>query len=109
MRDISEFGLHELDDYNEMIRCLSAFKEDFIQCNHDIRRLAKTAYNVFPENSTLGKAFKCCGIWMVRDCWYKKAEESCPKNQLHLIHKMPHKLLPSLHEWCDDYRDDSMG
>ena len=68
--DISEFRLHELDEYNEMIGCLSTFKDDFVTCNQHIKNLGHTVYNLFPENSTLGKAIKCCGIWMVRSDLY---------------------------------------
>jgi hypothetical protein len=107
--DISEFGFHELDEYNDMIGCLSSFKEDFVQCNRNIKKLGQSAFNVFHENSTVGKMVKCCGIWMLRDCWKEKAIQKCPKDHILLIHKMPYKLLPMLHNWCNDYRDDSFA
>jgi len=107
--DISEFGLDELDEYNDMIKCLSNFKEDFVECNRDIKRLGQMVFNIFPENSTIGSIVKCCGIWQLRDCWKKKAVDKCPKDQLLVIHRMPNKLLPMLHDWCFDYSDDSIA
>ncbi|KAH9522630.1 hypothetical protein DERF_006197 [Dermatophagoides farinae] len=102
------YKVEELNIYNTLVDCVSNWREKFAKCNLEITALADNIFTVINEHSTVGEIIKCCGIWLVRDCWLSHSGHYCTKNQTEIIWQLPFKLVPYLHKWCNVYHDQTI-
>ena len=100
-------SLDQLTEYNGLIDCMSKIRETFIECNEQAQKQGKTVLEYVDEDSEMGKLLKCCGIWMVRDCWVDAAKSKCSDEQVEMIINTPTKLMPQISDFCSKYPSDS--
>ncbi|KAH9417860.1 hypothetical protein DERP_013120 [Dermatophagoides pteronyssinus] len=107
-KTIQLFNVDELNVYNTMVDCVTNWRQQFSQCNLEMSALANQIFTIIEEQSKFGEIIKCCGIWLVRDCWISHSEKYCSKNQSELIFHLPFRLVPYLNKWCTVYHDQTI-
>jgi len=103
------FNVDKIVEYNRLIGCFSSINLDFQACNNWAKDQAdkylETFEGVFGKSSEIVKMAKCCGVWVIRDCWVKAAKEKCPHATVELVNDMPTKFMPQIGTLCKDYTD----
>lgn len=103
--DISSmFSLNRLSEYNQLIDCISKIRPEFTRCNIDAQRKGEKVLKYVDESWELGIILKCCGVWLVRDCWVEAAaSKNCSPAQVDQLRNMPSKFMPGLKDVCHKY------
>ena len=99
----SIFSLNNLRDYSQLIDCVAKIKDAFIDCNDEAQRKGEKVLKYVDEKTELARLLKCCGVWLVRDCWVKAAEGQCTREQVDQLYNMPSKMMPGLDGVCQKY------
>lgn len=98
-----------LGDYNRLIDCVSKIKGQFTSCNEEAQRKGEAVLKWVDEKSEMGTLLKCCGIWLVRDCWVRAAQKECTDEQVVQLKNMPTKMIPAIQSLCAKYQPGSSG
>lgn len=99
----SMLSLKNLGEYNQLIDCVAKIKVSFTTCNQEAQRKGEAVLRYVDEKSEMGTLLKCCGIWLVRDCWVKAAGNECTAEQVKQLQNMPSKMMPGLEGLCQKY------
>ena len=99
----SMLSLKNLGEYNQLIDCVAKIKDSFTHCNEEAQRKGEAVLKYVNEKSELGTLLKCCGIWLVRDCWVNAAKGKCTDEQAHQLQNMPSKMMPGLERICEKH------
>lgn len=97
------FSLQNLGEYNQLIDCVSNIRYAFIHCNEEAQSKGEKVLKYVDEKSELGTLLKCCGVWIVRDCWLRAAATNCTAEQAEQLRNMPSKMMPGLGAMCEKY------
>jgi len=98
------FSLDKLAEYNSLVDCFTTIKSDFSACNREAQERGEFALKYIDENSDFGVMLKCCGTWMVRDCWVNAAKDRCHDASVQQLHTLPVKFMPALEKVCERYQ-----
>jgi len=104
---LEAFSLDKIAEYNSLVDCFSAIKTEFTECNKEALRQGELVLRYIDEGSEFGTLLKCCGTWVVRDCWVKSAQEKCAVESVQQLHTLPVKFMPALKQVCVDYQPGS--
>lgn len=99
----SMLSLSNLGEYNQLIDCITKIRASFTHCNEEAQRKGEAVLKYVNEKSELATLLKCCGIWLVRDCWVKAAAQNCTAEQVDKLQNMPSKMMPGLEGLCHKY------
>lgn len=108
--DLSKmFSLDRLSEYNQLIDCISKIRPEFTRCNLEAKRKGEKVLKFINEKWELATLIKCCGVWLVRDCWLEAATEQCSDAQVDQLRNMPSKFMPGLEDVCHKYPSGSFA
>lgn len=96
-----------LGEYNRLIDCVAKIKGQFTRCNEEAQRKGEAVLKWVDEKSEMGTLLKCCGIWLVRDCWVRAAQQECTDDQVTQLRNMPTKMIPAIQSLCAKYQPGS--
>lgn len=106
---MSAFSLEMLGDMNELVSCWGKTSAAVIECNSRAQAQGETVLKLIDENSEFGRLLKCCGAWLVRDCWADAARHAnCTDAQVQIILTSPGKFIPQLSSYCESYPSGSL-
>jgi hypothetical protein len=107
LQGIEMFSLGKLVEYNSLIECFTTIKEDFSACNREAHHRGEVVLKYVDENSDFGVLLKCCGTWLVRDCWVDAAKDKCKEGSIKQLYNLPAKFMPAISQMCKDYQPGS--
>lgn len=102
-------SLKNLGEYNQLIDCVAKIRVPFTECNEQAQQKGEMVLRWVDEKSQLGTLLKCCGIWLVRDCWLNSARDQCTPEQVEQLGNMPSKMMPGLDDLCRQYPPGSLA
>lgn len=100
-------SLDKFAEYNSLVDCFTTIKEEFSACNQEALERGEIVLKYIDEHSELGTLLKCCGTWIVRDCWVASAKDRCQQAAVDQLHTLPVKFAPALQDACSDYQPGS--